>query len=242
MSERLKLTGKRFGRLIVLKCTGANKYQHTTWLCKCDCENEKVIVAESLVTGATKSCGCLHKERTGLNKVNLSGKIFGKLRVIEEAGRTNGKQVKWLCKCKCGRKHILAGYRLTQGVDCCPSCELKRRAKALSGKNNCNWKGGITPAKEKIRRSAKYAKWRKTIFDRDNYTCQNCGKNKCNLEVHHIYPFAIYPKIRWEKLNAITLCLDCHGKTKGKEFTYREKFSAIIGGENVHFSERVQIS
>lgn len=58
---RKDLTGKKFGRLTVVK------YLRTTntkpiWLCKCDCGKEIEVAAESLYTGNTKSCGCLQKE------------------------------------------------------------------------------------------------------------------------------------------------------------------------------------
>ena len=60
------LTGQRFGRLVVLG-RASNKIRKngrakTMWRCKCDCGNEKVINAESLKSGATKSCGCLNAE------------------------------------------------------------------------------------------------------------------------------------------------------------------------------------
>lgn len=55
----LSLTGKRFGRLIIIRCNGIDKSNHTLWLCRCDCGNEKTIRGSSLKCGQTKSCGCL---------------------------------------------------------------------------------------------------------------------------------------------------------------------------------------
>lgn len=59
----IDLTGKKFGRLIVLK-RAENKGTKTAWLCKCDCGNEKIVSGDKLKTGNTKSCGCLNKELT----------------------------------------------------------------------------------------------------------------------------------------------------------------------------------
>jgi len=56
------LTGKKFGRLSVIKQTGKDKNGHSLWLCKCDCGKEKIILGISLQSGCTKSCGCLKKE------------------------------------------------------------------------------------------------------------------------------------------------------------------------------------
>lgn len=54
-------TGQRFGRLTI-KSFSHRKGKHLYWLCECDCGNEKTIEATSLLRGATKSCGCLHRE------------------------------------------------------------------------------------------------------------------------------------------------------------------------------------
>ena len=62
LPRRVKdLTGHRFGRLIVLKYIHSRKKQ-AVWLCKCDCENVVEARRKTLVTGKTRSCGCLRNE------------------------------------------------------------------------------------------------------------------------------------------------------------------------------------
>lgn len=71
------LTGKRFGRLEVIGFhdTGSRK---TYYVCQCDCGNVKVIRADALVGGMTKSCGCLKKEQDKINlTANHSHKMSG---------------------------------------------------------------------------------------------------------------------------------------------------------------------
>lgn len=59
------LTGKKFGKLTVLKlCKFING--RSLWECECDCGNIKNISSSCLVQGLTKSCGCL---RTNLIKI-----------------------------------------------------------------------------------------------------------------------------------------------------------------------------
>ena len=57
------LTGKKFGRLLVLKrhCenTRGNKPK---WVCQCDCGTVVIVDGSSLSTGNTRSCGCLKRE------------------------------------------------------------------------------------------------------------------------------------------------------------------------------------
>jgi hypothetical protein len=56
------MIGRRFGRLVVLSQNGKDKRNNTTWLCQCDCGNQKSINRTGLVKGTTRSCGCLQKE------------------------------------------------------------------------------------------------------------------------------------------------------------------------------------
>ncbi len=58
----IDLTGKKFGRLTVIKKVGSDKSGKITWLCKCDCGKEIICVGSNLNRGDTKSCGCLAKE------------------------------------------------------------------------------------------------------------------------------------------------------------------------------------
>jgi len=57
MGRFIDLTGQRFGRLVPIKYVGKSK-----WLCKCDCNNEKIINGQALKNGLTKSCGCIRRE------------------------------------------------------------------------------------------------------------------------------------------------------------------------------------
>ena len=56
--------------------------------------------------------------------------------------------------------------------------------------------------------------WRKKVFERDNYTCTQCGKGG-KLQAHHIKRWADYPELRFDVSNGQTLCVGCHSKTEG---------------------------
>lgn len=60
-SYRKDLTGQRFGRLTVLEFV-PDESKKTRWKCKCDCGNQKIIHGNHLLSGNTKSCGCLSQE------------------------------------------------------------------------------------------------------------------------------------------------------------------------------------
>lgn len=62
MPSFINITGKRFGRLIVLERLDKPSYKGASWLCKCDCGNSIIASSQSIRIGHTKSCGCYNKE------------------------------------------------------------------------------------------------------------------------------------------------------------------------------------
>jgi len=96
-----------------------------------------------------------------------------------------------------------------------------KKFNAISGNRNCNWRGGVTPINEKIRKSIEYKLWRKAVYERDNYTCVWCGDNTSgNLNADHIKPFALFPELRFAIDNGRTLCKECHRKTETYGWNY----------------------
>ena len=73
-----------------------------------------------------------------------------------------------------------------------------------------NWKGGITPVNKAIRSSLEYKNWRKSVIERDEYTCQQCGQIGGELQADHIKPFSMFPDMRLDLDNGRTLCKPCH--------------------------------
>jgi len=60
----INLIGQKFGRLTVLQRVGSDQRNKALWLCQCSCaENNQVIVRSDILrSGASKSCGCWHKD------------------------------------------------------------------------------------------------------------------------------------------------------------------------------------
>ena len=57
---RLDIKGLRFGRLVVIEMHHVARI--TYWLCRCDCGSEPIVAGCRIVSGKTKSCGCLKGE------------------------------------------------------------------------------------------------------------------------------------------------------------------------------------
>jgi hypothetical protein len=61
------LTGRRFGRYMVLSFAGLRSQSNgkalAYWQCRCDCGAEREVKGSSLTSGDTSSCGCYRIER-----------------------------------------------------------------------------------------------------------------------------------------------------------------------------------
>lgn len=70
---------------------------------------------------------------------------------------------------------------------------------------------GLGTTNEKTRERIRFSlQFRPKVFKRDNYTCQECGANKCALQVDHIKSWSEYPELRFDMNNCRTLCDKCH--------------------------------
>jgi hypothetical protein len=66
---KIDLVNKKFGKLLVLEEASKINNRYCAYKCKCDCGNEKIIIASSLKNGATTSCGCGNLE-TRFKRIN----------------------------------------------------------------------------------------------------------------------------------------------------------------------------
>ena|SRR3990167_1405256 len=100
------------------------------------------------------------------------------------------------------------------------SLEARQKiSQKLSGNKSHLWRGGITKEVRLIRTSLEYRAWRKSVFERDDYTCVECGSRNGDGRAHtlnadHIKPFSLYPELRFDLNNGRTLCTECHLKTE----------------------------
>lgn len=94
--------------------------------------------------------------------------------------------------------------------------------------NNPSWKGGITPERQAIYSSLEWKELVKKVWQRDNATCQRCGKyfndnrEENTFHIHHIVSFMV-EELRLEFSNLLLVCDKCHywihsKKNKNKEF------------------------
>lgn len=129
------LVNKKFGRLIALSCVEVKRYacgqKDYLWECKCECGNLTKVWRKCLITGNTKSCGCHHKSILKKKTIDLKGKRFGRLLVIENTERKVCREYYWRCKCDCGNIKDIAGNSLRSGKSKSCGC---RQGQFIHGK------------------------------------------------------------------------------------------------------------
>lgn len=87
------------------------------------------------------------------------------------------------------------------------------RERTPRGEACASYKDGRLADRRGARFSAEYKRWRYDVFARDGFACQQCGDGRGgNLVAHHVKPFAIYPDLRFDVSNGLTLCKACHEK------------------------------
>lgn len=125
------LNGRVFERLTVIGLTPLRKHKEVVWLCRCECNSICLVLSGNLVSGHTKSCGCLQRENTSkANKANLANIKFGKLFVVEQAKERNSRgNVVWSCLCECGNTKEVVSFNLSSGRTKSCGCLVSETAK-----------------------------------------------------------------------------------------------------------------
>ena len=131
------LTGQKFGRLTVIRKAHRKIGHNVAWVCQCVCGNKIETSTTNLQSGNTKSCGCLKREIISkLRRVNLLGKRFGRLLVIEEEPSKIGDHIVfWKCQCDCGNIVLHSTSTLNSGKAQSCGCLRKDNLKKANDKN-----------------------------------------------------------------------------------------------------------
>lgn len=151
---RKNLTGKQFNRLTCIKYVGNSK-----WLCKCECGKETVVLTRKIITGHTKSCGCL-KDEVNLQKAKImqeANKKYKNLKYDEKYKRLLRIWYDMIARCKDKNNKIYGG----KGIKVCEEWQ--------NFENFYNW------SKEKFNENIKKRHLQLDRINNDgNYEPNNC--------------------------------------------------------------------
>lgn len=123
--------GRVFGKLKIISRAEdkvTKKSRHATYSCLCECGNNVTVSYSNLLSGNTRSCGCL--KLISKKFEDLTGKRFNNLIVIERLEdrirQTDGRKVvQWRCLCDCGNYTVVEPYNLKCGHTTSCGCNRK---------------------------------------------------------------------------------------------------------------------
>lgn len=166
---------------------------------------------------------CLRKYGTTNYLASEEGKAIIKKTCREKYGVDNIFQKTEYIQSKMIEKYGVDHYFKTQ----------EGKEKYLYGENNPSYNSELTDEERVFKReSVEDRKWRKSVYERDNYTCICCGYDKGRiLNAHHLNSHARFPEQRYDVNNGVTLCKHCHrefhNKYGYKNFT-KEQFNLFL--------------
>jgi hypothetical protein len=167
------------------------------------------------------SIKCHHKFLSKIYKCEYCGKEWypkrkAKFCSRECSGKSNGYKTGHKAPITCFKKGFTPWNKGTKGK--MPTVWNKGIIwEALRGENHPRWKGGKVKKHSRettFEGERQYRDWQKSVFKRDNYECQECGKHGGVLHADHIKPWISYPELRYDLTNGRTLCPPCHRKTE----------------------------
>ena len=228
------LTGQRFGRLIVIKENGRSNQGGVKWLCKCECGNECNINSTDLISGGTKSCGCLAKEvHSNIMKEMLkemwqdesyreqkSKDVKEQMTKLWEEDRNNdGQRTK---EQKERNKQMWQDEDYKQKM----AKQMKDNSKTMwqneeyreahSGENSRFYNPDLTDEERKLRKErrqgdSEFNRWSKQVKEQGDFICDCCSKKGCgDLRSHHLNGWDKFKEQRYDLDNGVCLCERCH--------------------------------
>jgi 5-methylcytosine-specific restriction endonuclease McrA len=124
------LSGQRFGKLVVIEIVWHDDRRQ--WLCKCDCGIKSIVKPKNLLSGNSRSCGCM----VGLKKsLDTPDRVYRARWWIEAVNN----RYQYTCQ-KCGSQdkntlcaHHIESVRLhpelandiDNGITLCDKCHIK---------------------------------------------------------------------------------------------------------------------
>lgn len=167
-----------------------SKYRQTEFCASCKDERRKNRYARHRETDKGKAT----QER---DRKSRKGKARYKRYRSSEKGKSTRQRNDQSEKAKKRRKRYRKSsvYQATQQ-------RYRKRVRSKNAPNRCL--------------TAEYIDWRNTVYERDDYTCQECGAKGGKLNAHHIVRWVDDKSLRYAVKNGITLCVPCHKKKHKK--------------------------
>jgi len=175
-----------------------------------------------------KGCRCLECSGKARHRIEDIRNCFEARDFILLSKSYINNSTKLKCLCNNGHECEITWANFISGHSC-SVCKFINQ----SGKNNQNWKGGISCEPYCFEWSSK--EFKDFIKERDGYKCLNpdCWKTSNKLCVHHID----YNKKNCEPHNLITLCASCNSRANKDREWHTSWYQTILYRRYTHTYE-----
>ncbi len=142
--------------------------------------------------------------------------------IADEFGVTEAAILHWLKKHGIERRDMSEVRKIKKWGSCGSDNPMWNK----KGELNPNWKGGISPERQKFYKNVPWKRACRIVWKRDNSTCQRCSLSKDEspdmpFHIHHIKSFEDRD-LRADPENLVLLCEVCHHFVHSKENTSHE--------------------
>lgn len=177
----------------------------------CTCGRTSEIAFDKFRSG--QYCGGCRNERIGnthRHSIEHIRKVFekGGCKLLSVDYEGVHQKLNYVCNCE---NEAYISFSKFQDGQRCKVCKSRKITEKLSGPKSPLYNHNKS-IEERIRdrKYPEYQMWRRSVFARDNYTCQCCGQIGGVLNAHHIEAYSRNPALRIDLANGITLCEECH--------------------------------
>lgn len=201
--EKVKKDFKLNGCVLLSK-SYKNAWESLDYICIC---GRKSKIQYANFSKGVRCFGCPSKRKYTEEKMKLIMKNSNCI-YISQTGINVNDRVKFICHCENKSEKSIKSFIETKR---CNECSHRSFLEKVSGENSSNWNPELTDEERMHNRDfSEYEKWRNSVFERDNYTCQCCNNKGEKLNAHHKDGYHWCVDRRLDVSNGATLCEDCH--------------------------------
>ena len=165
--------------------------------------NHEHHFCDKVCQGKWTSLNKVGENHPSYSRVEVKCDTCGKIFAVENYKKDNETHY---CSRECQHKSLI-------GKSPSEETRQKLRDSVPRGENSPHWNHGKTAEEREIeRRYPEYHQWKVQVKERDNYTCQCCGKRGGELHSHHKDGYHWCKERRTDVSNGATLCKHCHDK------------------------------
>ncbi|MGD3158254.1 HNH endonuclease [Staphylococcus cohnii] len=185
---------------------------------------------------AGKGCAkCSKRMKLRIEDVKKKIKnISPNIEILSESYKNNKTPLTCRCK-KCNHIWEAKWVDLRTKNHGCRNCAFENQSKRFVGENNPNYNSNLSK-EDRVRirfknKDENFKKWRKEVFEKDNYKCVVCSTKKSPFNAHHLNGYHWFEEGRFDVNNGVTLCETCHKKFHkiySRHYNTKEQFKEYL--------------